>query len=135
MHNGLVAVSYALTETLPGMGGFAAIPGSREANCACPKRILSFEETGPWVVQVSARPGSAIIFTEALTHGTWPWTADYERRAMLVKYCPGHIQWTTNTADARHIALPDGEQYTARQRLLLTHPYAAGHADVSTAVN
>ena len=54
---------------------------------------------------------------------------------MLVKYCPGHMAWTANTADARHIALPDGEQYTARQRLLLTHPYAASRADVAPAVN
>jgi hypothetical protein len=72
-----------------------------------------------------------IIFTEALTHGTWPWTAEHERRSMLVKYTPGHISWVENIPDARRIEQEHPEiTYTERQRALLTPPSASGRPAV-----
>jgi hypothetical protein len=47
MYNGLTAVAYNLTDVNPGEGGFGCIPGSHKS-----------------------KAGTAIIFTEALTHGT-----------------------------------------------------------------
>jgi len=138
IYNGLVAVSFALVDQLPGQGGFAAIPGSHKANFPCPREFISFERTGPWVVHVPARAGSAIVFTEALTHGTWPWTADQERRNLLCKYTPGHLAWAGETPDAspitaEQIGAGDGT-YTERQRRLLTPPYVAGRAEVVDSV-
>jgi hypothetical protein len=93
MYNGLIVVSYALGDVNPGDGGFAAVPGSHKSNLPCPPSIKQLEWQGPWVVQAAQRAGSAVIFTEALTHGTWPWTAKHERRSLLYKYCPGHMAW------------------------------------------
>jgi hypothetical protein len=135
MFSGLTSVSFALTDAEPGKGGFAAIPGSHKANFPCPPEIIHFERSGPWVVHVPARAGSAILFTEALTHGTWPWQLDTERRTLLYKYAPGHIGWAGDTPDATRItseasAGTDGG-YTDAQRRLLTPPYVAGRPDVA----
>jgi ectoine hydroxylase-related dioxygenase (phytanoyl-CoA dioxygenase family) len=131
--NGLLAVSYALTDAEAGKGGFAAIPGSHKAAFPCPDPFITFEETGPWVVHVPARAGSAIVFTEALTHGTWPWTADYERRSVLCKYCPGHIAWAGDTPDATRITRAElgaeADGWSDELRRLLTPPYVAGRPD------
>ena len=35
-----------------------------------------------------ADAGSAIVFTEALAHGTWEWTGPTERRTVFLKYTP-----------------------------------------------
>lgn len=93
MYNGLIVVSYALGDVNPGDGGFAAIPGSHKSNLPCPVEYRTLEVTGPWTLQVPQKAGSAIIFTEALTHGTWPWQSDRERRSLLYKYSPGHMSW------------------------------------------
>ena len=34
-----------------------------------------------------------MIFTETLTHGTLPWTANHERRALLYKFSPGTLAY------------------------------------------
>ena len=44
-----------------------------------------------WITEVPQGAGSALIFTEALTHCTLPWTAPYERRDVLFKYSPPHL--------------------------------------------
>ena len=52
MMNGLTVLSYALSDAGPDDGGFAVVPGSHKANFAFPKRFISLEETGPWVLRV-----------------------------------------------------------------------------------
>jgi len=42
---------------------------------------------------VRSRPRLPLIFSEALVHGSTPWTAPTERRALLYKYAPGHMSW------------------------------------------
>jgi ectoine hydroxylase-related dioxygenase (phytanoyl-CoA dioxygenase family) len=42
-------------------------------------------------VQPPIKPGSALIFTEALTHGTRKWVADHERIALFYKYLPAYM--------------------------------------------
>lgn len=120
MYNGLVAVSYALTDASAEQGGFAAIPGSHKANFPCPREFLSFEEIGPWVVRVPVSAGDVILFTEALTHGTWPWTGQHERRALLLKYTPGHMAYGDP-------ALPESAapSETGVRGRLLRRPYVA----------
>jgi ectoine hydroxylase-related dioxygenase (phytanoyl-CoA dioxygenase family) len=119
MYNGLIVVSYALGDVHPGAGGFAAIPGSHKSNLSCPTSFKTFERTGPWVVQVPQPAGSAIIFTEALTHGTWPWTADHERRSLLYKYSPGHMSWAREYPGPGDVSDADWSE-TARR--ILTPP-------------
>src|SRR5262249_12568265 len=93
IHNGLTVLSYALTDARPGDGGCCPEPGSHKANFPCPPEVRRFEINPGCVVHVPIRAGSALIFTEALTHGTLDWAAPYERRALLYKYSPAHEAW------------------------------------------
>lgn len=93
MFNGMVVASVALVDMSADNGGFVCLPGSHKANLACPREFLAFEENSPTLFRASLRAGSAVIFTEALTHGTFPWSGEHERRALLMKYCPGHMAY------------------------------------------
>lgn len=119
MHNGLIVVSYALTDIEPGMGGFACIPGSHKALYSTPKKYYSIEDN-PVAIQVPQKAGDVVIFTEALTHGTMPWRSTKgHRRSVLLKYCPHYMQWSTRTMEV------DDADLTDRQRLILQGPYVA----------
>lgn len=132
--SGLTVVSYALADIPPGMGGFACIPGSHKAAFACPEDVVQFRRTSPLVQQVPMQAGDCIIFTEALTHGTFPWTAPHERRSLFLKYAPGHMAW------ARRGYLPGAGTaaemlagtLSDRQRALLAPPHEDGRVDIGT---
>ena len=97
-HNGLVTASYALTDVPPGKGGFCCIPGSHKSNLTRPRSIHDLRGDVPdCVVQVAPRKGDVVLFTEALSHGTLPWKADFERRAIFFKYAAGHMQCEQNS--------------------------------------
>ena len=46
------------------------------------------------------KAGSAVIFTEALAHGTLPWCGSDERRTVFYKYSPRTISWSSRRYDA-----------------------------------
>lgn len=118
MINGLVVVAWNLTPTGPDYGGFCCIPGSHKANYGCPPEIKQGHVLADCVVVPPAPAGSVAIFTEALTHGTAPWTADHQRRSMLLKYSPAQQSWSKT-----HIQPPEGVSLTSRQKLLFEPPY------------
>ncbi len=91
-HNGMVVVSYSLTDVPLGAGGFCCIPASHKSSLKLPRSCREISENG-LVSQVPLNAGDAVIFTEALTHGTLSWESGHERRALLFKYAPGHLQW------------------------------------------
>ncbi len=91
MHNGLIAVQWALVDHDAGFGGFRCIPGSHRANFALPAT-----DADELAVDVSLKAGDAVFFTEALTHGTSTWRAPYNRLSMFYKYAPGHLAWGRN---------------------------------------
>ena len=95
MRNGLTVVTFFLTHANQGDGGFACVPGSHKSNFTdnVPDDVRRFERVPHYVTQPAVEPGDALIFTEALIHGTMPWTADHERRALLYKFSPGHSSW------------------------------------------
>lgn len=131
MRCGLTVVSWALSDVGPGDGGFACIPGSHKANYHAPPGVARLEKDIGVVRQVEAPAGSAIIFTEALMHGTMPWKADHERRSILYKYSPGPL-----TYSKRYI--PDGvedvlDEFTPSQRARLEPPYRPGRPSLDTA--
>ena len=37
------------------------------------------------------KAGSICVFTEALCHGTLPWTAEAERRALIYRFNPANL--------------------------------------------
>lgn len=118
MYNGLTVVAWNLTDTGPSAGGFCALPGSHKANYPCPDKIRAAHTAHEAVVVPEARAGSAVIFTEALTHGTAAWRADCQRRSLLFKYSPGQQSWSAN-----YTRPPQNVNLTARQKSLFEKPY------------
>jgi hypothetical protein len=118
MINGLTVVAWNLTDTGGAAGGFCCIPGSHKSNYPCPGAIRAAHIAAPCVVVPEAPAGSALLFTEALTHGTAPWTAPHQRRSLLYKYSPGQQSWSKT-----HLEPPPGAPLTPRQRLLFEPPY------------
>ncbi len=94
-YNGLVAVTFELYDTHPNDGGFCCIPGSHKSNVHFPDHWRKLREGIPsCVTRVPAVPGDAIVFTEALTHGTLPWNADAPRQTVFYKFSPHGTTWS-----------------------------------------
>lgn len=117
MFNGLTVVAYNLKDVGPGDGGFGCIPGSHKSNYPAPKDWLDLENPAPCATAVPGPAGSAIIFTEALTHGTLPWRGAEERRTLFLKYCPKHMAWSRNYPTGN-----EQEELTEDQRRVLRTP-------------
>ncbi len=97
LYNGLTTVSLELYDTHPNDGGFACIPGSHKSNISLPEKWMDMSEgVHECVLRVAAEPGDAIIFTEALTHGTLPWVADEKRTTVFYKFSPHSLSWSAD---------------------------------------
>ncbi len=130
--SGLTVVSYALADVPPGAGGLACIPGSHKAQFRCPDDLIQFRRSSPLVRQVPMKAGDCVIFTEALTHGTFPWTAPHERRSLFLKYAPGHMSWARRyylSGEGNDAVQALAEDMTDAQRALLLPPSADGHQE------
>ncbi|RKU27283.1 hypothetical protein C6499_12120, partial [Candidatus Poribacteria bacterium] len=79
--------------------------------------VRQFERSTHYVVQPALAAGDVLFFTEALVHGTMPWTAKHQRRSLLYKYSPGHSAWSGNYYD---ISKYDG--LTEQQERMLMAP-------------
>lgn len=113
LHNGLIVVSWALTDIAPGAGGFCCIPGSHKSVFPMPGGFYQIDGN-PLVCQVPQRAGDVLIFTEALTHGTWPWTdPNGQRRSVLMKYSPHYMMWSPTPMAV------DFDGLSERQQLIL----------------
>jgi ectoine hydroxylase-related dioxygenase (phytanoyl-CoA dioxygenase family) len=121
MYSGLTTVTWSLVDSEPGQGGFGCIPGSHKAEEPLPPEIPT-----AWIREVPLRAGSVLIFTEALTHCTVPWTAPEERRAVLFKYAPGHLAWGRWHEPSRAL----WRSLTDRQRRLFQPPAVSPHDPV-----
>jgi hypothetical protein len=126
MYNGLTVVSWALTDMLPGQGGFCCIPGSHKSNFRCPSHLRPVANNPKCMVSVHQKAGDAVIFTEALTHGTLPWDTDHYRRSILFKYSPGHSSWGQGRYDDSLREKMDSED----GKLLLEPPYVSNRKPV-----
>lgn len=123
--NGLTVVAYNLHDVPPGAGGFACVPGSHKSNFSYPGewRDLVENEDQPWVRKVSGSAGSAVIFTEALTHGALPWRGAHDRRTLFLKFSPHPLSWSKNYYNAADYEAIYGE-LSENQRNLLLPPSA-----------
>ena len=117
MYNGLLVVAYNLHDVNPGDGGFGCVPGSHKSNYQLPRDWIDLKEQAECVRAVPGPAGTAIIFTEALTHGTLPWRGKHERRTLFYKYSPPSISWHALYYDAKKF-----NDLTPRQREILEAP-------------
>ncbi|MCV5655843.1 phytanoyl-CoA dioxygenase family protein, partial [Escherichia coli] len=85
IRSALTVVAYALRDVRPGEGGFGCIPGSHKSNYRTPPECMDLAQPHPCMTTVRAPAGSAILFTEALAHGTAPWRGAGERRTVFYK--------------------------------------------------
>lgn len=124
MYNGLVAAVWALEDVPPGAGGFCCIPGSHKSQVPCPLSVRRLETPLSVITPVPVKAGSVILFTEALTHGTFPWSAAWERRSLYYKYSPGHLSWASRYYPDQQQLDPD------HRRQLLEPPYVQSRRSV-----
>ncbi|OKI02276.1 hypothetical protein A6A06_14565 [Streptomyces sp. CB02923] len=129
MSNGLMNIAYALTDVEPGDGGFACIPGSHKANFPCPPEIRRMESHAEYVRQIPVRAGSAVLFTEALVHGTLPWTGTSERRTVFARYSPGGMQFRPAALPVNYENYAD--ELTPLQRAIFEPPYYLNRPKIS----
>lgn len=116
-YNGLTVVAYNLHDVNEGDGGFACVPGSHKSHLPFPNEWRDLEAPQPFVRRVTGPAGTAIIFTEAMTHGTLPWHGSHERRTLFFKFSPQMLSWSP-----RYYNPDDYEDLTERQREILTPP-------------
>ena len=116
MYNGLTVVAFNLRDVSPGDGGFGCVPGSHKSNYRYPDEWRDLQNPPPIAQAVPGPAGSAILFTEALTHGTMPWRGQGERRTLFLKYCPRPLAWSRRGYAA------DEPELTDAQRRLLASP-------------
>ena len=87
--NGLVIVAYELDDTVCNGGGFGCLAGSHKSPYPVPEAWQDLSKgVHPMITRVPAAAGGAIIFTEALSHVTLPWTAPSTRATLFYKYTP-----------------------------------------------
>ena len=117
MYNGLTVVAYNLKDVNPGDGGFRCVPGSHKSNYAFPEEWRSPDNKQPVVESITGSARSAVIFTEALTHGTMSWYGKDDRRTIFYKYAPHSISWSSEYYNAN-----DFSGLTERQCEILEPP-------------
>ena len=117
IHSGFTVVTWSLSDAGPEYGGFCCIPGSHKSNYKLPPQIFDDPVQASCVVIPSSPAGSAVLFSEALTHGTAAWYGQHQRRALLYKYCVSHMAWSS-----RRVSPPDNVKLTPRQRILFSEP-------------
>lgn len=82
-----VTITWQLRDVLPGLGGFACVPGSHKAKYSSPPGVRSCDDHMGLVKQLVMKAGDVLFFADgALTHGTTAWKNPIPRRGILIKY-------------------------------------------------
>jgi hypothetical protein len=104
-YNGLLAVSFELFDTFANDGGFACIPGTHKSNVTMPEHWRDLSQgVHESISRIAAHAGDAIVFTEALTHGTLPWTVDDPRQTIFYKFSPHGTTWSADFLQPKDFA-------------------------------
>lgn len=130
IYSGLTVATFALTDVPADSGGLAVIPGSHKSHFNTPEEIRKFQRRTPIVRQVPMKAGDVAIFTEALVHGTLPWTGPGVRRTLFFKYAPNGIAWEKNCylpTEASPAIRALESELTDRQHELMQPPSAPDH--------
>jgi ectoine hydroxylase-related dioxygenase (phytanoyl-CoA dioxygenase family) len=122
MRSGLLTLTWSLTDTKPGDGGFGCIPGSHKASEPLPAGAESL------LVEVPQPAGSLLVFTEALMHCTVPWRGPETRWALLFKYSPGSTAWGPTPAAPTDVVAT----MTPRQQRFFQPPSVGGRIPTVT---
>ncbi|WP_425508771.1 phytanoyl-CoA dioxygenase family protein [Stenotrophomonas oahuensis] len=122
---------------------FCCIPGSHRANFPVPDACRRLEDN-ELLRHVHLNAGDALVFSEALVHGTYAVPGSSQRRAVFARYMNNHSYFRRPPEHEALTALPATPNHTGtasrpfnasllteRQRRLVAEPaYARGHAPV-----
>lgn len=98
----LTKVVFPMLDCAAEDGCFAVIPGAHKSNFARPWG--NHPEENPPLIPVPAKAGDAIVFTEALTHGSTVNTSGRPRRTLYYCYSIGYMpDW-----GGQHLRFSDG---------------------------
>jgi ectoine hydroxylase-related dioxygenase (phytanoyl-CoA dioxygenase family) len=120
IYGGETAVVYLLNDAHEGDGGFGCIPGTHKSNFNIPEEFRDMRKPRKEFVNVVGPAGSAIIFTETLSHGTLTWKGKADRRTLYYKYAPHCIGVGDIYLD--DTARDWWQELTPRQREILEAP-------------
>ena len=121
---GQINVLMALTDIGPGDGCTTVVPGSHNSPADPPAYANGEGEawasglTGadvPGMVQVHLKAGDAVMFTDAITHGSIPRTNPGERRVMIYRYAPHLLAKRYNYLPSEELMV----RLTERQRRMV----------------
>ncbi|WP_087690870.1 phytanoyl-CoA dioxygenase family protein [Pandoraea sp. PE-S2R-1] len=143
IHSGLMAVQYAVSDVTATENHFCCIPGSHRANFPVPDRFRD-ASNNTLLRHVFLNAGDALVFSEALVHGTYQVTNSRTRRSVFARYMNNHSYFRKPLAHHAIVSLPPTPNHaecdapiftsnamTPRQRQLATEPaYARGHGPV-----
>ena len=97
MHNMLLGVTLQLVDHDPGDGGFCIVKGSHKANYPMSEEMVHGAESAEHIYQPATRAGDVLLFSEAATHGSLPWTrSDKQRRVALFRFSPPNVAYGRN---------------------------------------
>ena len=144
IHSGLVAVQYSLIDAPIQANHFCCIPGSHCGNFPVPERLRTPDDNS-MVRHVLLRAGDALIFSEALVHGTCKVESSAPRRAVFARYMnansyfrrpPQHDAITTLPQTPNHAQLGNGHfdpgLLSPRQYQIVAEPaYVRGRPDLN----
>ena len=143
IHSGLVAVQYAISDLSETENHFCCIPGSHRANFPVLDRYRYIVDN-PLLRHIFLRAGDALIFSEALVHGTCQVEHSGQRRSVFARYMNNHSYFRKPASHHEIKALPATPNHLAsavqvfsihnlspRQRQLVIEPaYARGHLPI-----
>ena len=105
------------------------MPGSHKANLPLPRSLSLMESHEHAVVEVAAKAGDVVIFTETATHGALAWTADHDRRVLAFKFSPANSAYA---AGSHSVTYPNWvEEMTPAQKAVLLAPFMADGKDTN----
>ena len=142
---GLIGVIYHLTDVTESTPGFCCIPGTHKQLGNTPEKYMTLGGND-LVERVFLKRGDALLFNEALTHGTYLVDSSTKRRCIMFKYCYSYATFRQPAACCPITALaptPNHEHFawegvlscnnlTERQRQIVAHPaYYRGREPIS----
>jgi hypothetical protein len=97
-----VTVTWQLRDVKPGLGGFAAVPGSHKTHYPMPPGIRTCDDQMGLVVQPVMKAGDVLFFMDGgMTHGALAWRNPVPRRGVLIKYQSKNSNWGGGVIDPK----------------------------------
>ena len=118
-----VTITWQLRDVEPGLGGFAAVPGSHKTQYAMPPGIRTCDDTMGLVVQPTMKAGDVLFFMDGgCTHGALAWKNPIPRRGVLIKYQSRNSNWGGGVVDLKDRWGDMVEDMTEEQFALMRGP-------------